>query len=101
MSTEQYLTPPEKTINKFYLIKYPCGNVSFVTDLNDFAKSHDLSKQCLLLVADGKRKQHKGYTVLKYAIPFHFFNSHSNKAMQKKAKLMVKNDGLVFEGEIM
>jgi hypothetical protein len=46
-----------------YIITYPDGKEELITNLNKFCRENGLHKGNLTEVAQGKRKQHKGYKV--------------------------------------
>lgn len=48
-----------------YVVTSPCGEVYHISNLNKFCREHGLVSTHMHGVANGKRKQHNGWTVIK------------------------------------
>lgn len=67
------ITPPKhvfealaEKVAKDYVITFPDGHEEYVNNLAKFCRTYDLNKGNLLSVANGRRKQHKGFKCKKY-----------------------------------
>lgn len=49
---------------KSYLVRHPDGREERISGLNQFCKEYGLTKKCLLDIALGKQKHHKGFVLL-------------------------------------
>jgi hypothetical protein len=62
VSWNKGISVPSKYV---YTIKSPDGEIVLTRSISNLCKENDLNKTCMLRLATGKQKQHKGWTFIK------------------------------------